>query len=108
MQAYVDSARVACALERYRLTNGKLPDTLEALAPQFLAAVPNDVIDGKPLHYRPAADGGYLLYSIGWNQTDEGGELALKRQRVHERAEELPFVSVDIAQGDWVWKMTGR
>ena len=81
MQTYVDSARVACALDRYRLANGRLPDTLEALAPRFIAAVPNDVIDGKPLRYRPAASGGYLLYSIGWNQTDDGGEIAWKAQK---------------------------
>lgn len=94
MQFYVDAAQVACALERYRLANGKFPETLEALAPQFLGKVPHDIIDGKPLHYRPTADHGYLLYSVGWNQTDDGGELAWKTGK--ER-------TVDATQGDWVW-----
>jgi len=94
MQFYVDAAQVACALERYRLANGKFPETLEALIPQFLGKVPHDIIDGKPLHYRPTADHGYLLYSVGWNQTDDGGELAWKTGK--ER-------TVDATQGDWVW-----
>lgn len=94
MQFYVDAAQVACALERYRLANGKFPETLEALTPQFLGKVPHDIIDGKPLHYRLTADHGYLLYSVGWNQTDDGGELAWKTDK--ER-------TVDATQGDWVW-----
>ncbi|HWW00557.1 MAG TPA: hypothetical protein VNZ64_12735 [Candidatus Acidoferrum sp.] len=101
MQTYVDAANVACALERYRLANGKLPDALEALAPAFIARIPNDVIDGKALRYRVKADGGYVLYSVGWNQTDDGGELAWK-----ERNKETP--TVDFTQGDWVWLMPAR
>lgn len=95
-QTYVDAASLACALERYRLANGKLPDTLDALVPAFIGRVPNDVIDGKPLRFRLKTDGGYLLYSVGWNQTDEGGELAWK-----DRTKDKP--TVDFSIGDWVW-----
>jgi hypothetical protein len=98
MQAYVDLARVACALERYRLANGRLPDTLDVLGPRFIAAVPNDVIGGKPLRYRPDSKGGYILYSIGWNQTDDGGDIGWSSEKNHK--------SVDATKGDWVWKMT--
>ena len=94
MQTYVDAAQVACALERYRLANDKYPDTLAALEPTFLEKVPNDVMDGKPVRYRITTEDGYLLYSVGWNQTDDGGELAWKTDK--ER-------SVDAAKGDWVW-----
>lgn len=97
LRTYVDSARVACALERFRLANGRLPDTLDALVPRFLAAVPNDVIDGKPLRYRPGAKGGYVLYSIGWNQTDDGGQIGWTKNGKAKR--------VDATQGDWVWMM---
>ncbi len=72
-QTYVDAARVACALERYRLADGQLPEKLEALVPRYLAKIPNDVIDGQPLRYRLESDGNYVIYSIGWNQTDDGG-----------------------------------
>ena len=100
MQTYVDSARIACALERYRLAEGKVPDTLEALVPRFIDRIPNDVIDGKPLRWRHEGEGGYDLYSIGWNRKDDGGELAWMKQK---KGSEL-----DIAQGDWVWKLPGH
>ncbi|HWX22245.1 MAG TPA: hypothetical protein VN578_20275 [Candidatus Binatia bacterium] len=107
MQTYVDATRVACAVERYRLANGKLPDTLAALSPTFIDAIPNDVIDGKPLRYRPNPEGTYLLYSIGWNQTDDGGQLALVKPN-HMDEEGKQGGSVDITKGDWVWQMAAR
>ncbi len=97
MQVYLDATRVACALERYRLAKGKLPDTLEPLAPRFLAAIPADVIDGKPLRYSLLPDGGIVLYSVGWNQTDEGGKLVWKKEKTQ--------TAVDANQGDWVWRL---
>ena len=88
------------ALERCRLATGKLPQTLDNLTPKFIDALPNDVIDGKPLRYRPAADGGFSIYSVGWNQTDDGGELAWTKQKKQ--------TNLDVTQGDWVWLMTSR
>ncbi len=93
-QTALDQAVVACALERYRLTNTQLPDTLAALVPRFLDKVPTDIIDGRPLHYRPGPDGAYVLYSVGWNKTDDGGEIVLTRGTTP---------SVDFQRGDWVW-----
>jgi hypothetical protein len=96
MQTHVDATRVACALERYRLTNGQLPEKLGALVPRFLAAVPGDVMDGQPLRYHPTPGGGYVLYSIGWNKTDDHGELAWSKKEKQS--------TVDANNGDWVWK----
>jgi tetratricopeptide (TPR) repeat protein len=100
-QTSVDAARVACALERYRLANGKLPETLDALSPRFLESIPTAVIDGQPLRYRLKPDGGYVVYSVGWNQTDDGGEIAWKNS--YSKAP-----SVDITKGDWVWQMPAK
>jgi len=94
----VDATRVACALERNRLANGKFPETLDALSPQFIGKIPHDIIDGKPLRYKPT-EGGYVLYSVGWNQTDDGGEPAWKTDK--ER-------SLDLTRGDWVWQIPAR
>jgi hypothetical protein len=85
-QMLVNQALIACALERYHLAHGEYPESLDALAPQFLAAIPHDVIGGRPPHYRRAADGTYVLYSIGWSGRDVGG---------------VPGKTV--ADGDWVW-----
>ncbi len=45
-------ARMAIALERYRLAHGEFPESLDALAPQFMEKIPHDIINGQPLHYR--------------------------------------------------------
>jgi hypothetical protein len=53
---------VAIAIERYRLRHGASPADLAAPVPEFLAEVPEDPTDGRPLSYRPS-ENGYVLYS---------------------------------------------
>jgi hypothetical protein len=86
-QTLVNEAQIACALERYHLAHGEYPETLDALAPQFIEKLPHDIIGGQPLHYRRIGDGKFMLYSVGWNETDDGGTAGDKMD-----------------QGDWVWK----
>ncbi|MSU59078.1 MAG: hypothetical protein EXS35_13075 [Pedosphaera sp.] len=62
------------ALERFRLSNGKLPKELDALVPQFLSAVQIDPMSAKPLCYRTNADGSFTLYSVGEDGRDDGGD----------------------------------
>jgi hypothetical protein len=92
IQSSIELARVACALERYQLAHDEYPETLDVLAPQFIAQIPHDIINGQPLHYQREANGHFILYSVGWNETDDGGEVVLKKSG-----------SVDQEQGDWVW-----
>ena len=100
-QNSVNMARVAVALERYRLAHGEYPESLDALAPRFIAKVPHDVIGGQPLKYRRTSDGQFVLYSVGWNEKDDGGVVVL--QQGFQPREESPQ-GVDISQGDWVWR----
>jgi hypothetical protein len=97
-QASVDLARTAIALERYRLAHGEFPESLDALAPQFIAQVPHDVIGGQPLKYRREADGQFVLYSNGWNENDDGAKWVSRKNSE----------SVEISQGDWVWRYPVR
>lgn len=85
-QTKVNQARIVCALELYRLARGEYPEKAESLAPQFIAQIPHDLIGGKPLHYQRLPDGKFLLYSIGWNETDDGGVSGKSSDN-----------------GDWVW-----
>ena len=62
------------ALQRYRRQHDRWPDTLDALVPAFLAEVPVDPHDGKPLRYRRLTDG-IVIYSIGPDKIDDGGKL---------------------------------
>jgi hypothetical protein len=86
-QTLVNEAQIACALERYHLAHSEYPETLDALVPQFIEKLPHDIIGGQPLHYRREASGKFLLYSVGWNETDDGGVAGDKTD-----------------QGDWVWQ----
>jgi tetratricopeptide (TPR) repeat protein len=92
-QTWADQAQIVCALERFRLANGKYPDTLAALAPQFIEKIPHDVIGGKPLHYSRKDDQNFQLYSIGWNETDDDGITAFDGGGKEDRE-----------RGDWVWR----
>jgi hypothetical protein len=64
----------AIALKRYHLQHGVYPATLNDLVPTFLPAVPIDFMDGKPLRYKLRSDGDFLLYSVGLDGVDEGGD----------------------------------
>jgi len=93
-QSSMDLARVGCALERYRLAHGQYPVSLAALEPQFIAQVPHDIINGQPLHYRLKPEGLFILYSVGWNETDDGGVVVIDKKPGR----------VNWQQGDWVWQ----
>ena len=92
-QSSVDLARVACALERCRLAQGNYPESLDALSPQFLEKMPHDLINGQPLHYRRTEAGTFLLYSVGWNEKDDGGQAAFFTKNGRP----------DNSNGDWIW-----
>jgi hypothetical protein len=67
-------AVTAIALQRYKLRHGYYPPDLNALVPELLPALPHDPLDGKPLRYKPNKDGTFLLYCIGEDVTDNGGD----------------------------------
>jgi hypothetical protein len=91
-QSEVDMAMLACALERYRLAEGHYPEELNVLAPRFISVLPHDIINGQPLKYRRTDNGKFILYSVGWNEKDDGGVIALGKSKYQ-----------DVLQGDWVW-----
>ncbi|MGO8698870.1 MAG: hypothetical protein ACLQVY_14240 [Limisphaerales bacterium] len=99
-QTEINLALVACALERFRMAQGRFPDKLDALAPVFLEKLPHDIMNGQPLKYRLTEDGRFVLYSVGWNQIDDGGTVPnpLKTDSLRERS------SYRSETGDWVWE----
>jgi hypothetical protein len=72
----------ALAIERFRLKHGSYPAALDDLAPDLLRTVPVDFMDGQPLHYRRTNDDRFLLYSVGLDCLDDGGQM---------RREDEPF-----------------
>ncbi len=90
IQSRIAEARVACAIQRYALRHGELPARLADLVPTDLAEEPRDLIMGGPLRYR--SDGReYLIWSIGWNAVDDGGEDSPSERKAARKL-------------DWVWK----
>ena len=64
---------VAFGLAAYRQETRQYPVQLEQLVPKYLAKIPEDLFSGKPVRYRRKTRG-YLLYSVGPNQKDDGGQ----------------------------------
>lgn len=79
----MEQAKLAVALERFRIATGSYPENLEALN----TMIPLDPFTEKPMTFRKEGDS-YVLYSIGSNGIDEGG--LLKHHRDH---------------GDYVWRL---
>jgi hypothetical protein len=86
-QTMVKLALVACGLERYRLAHNEYPEALTDLVPQFLRQLPRELINDQPFKYRRLASDRFLLYSVGWNEVDDGGTRGKT-----------------ITEGDWVWE----
>lgn len=66
------ATRALFALHDYHLKNSKWPAALS----DAMADVPMDPFGGKPLMYRLCPDGSCVVYSMGRNRTDEGGDPA--------------------------------
>lgn len=96
MQVQLDEDRIVCGLERYRLAHGTYPPTLDALVPACIDELPHDVMNGEGYHYRLNADGTFLLYSVGWNQVDDGGKVVPRENSPR---------SIDFEKGDSIWPM---
>ncbi|MEO6846487.1 MAG: type II secretion system protein GspG, partial [Chthoniobacterales bacterium] len=92
IQVSLDMARIACALECYRLANGAYPEKLDALVPQYIQKLPNDVASGKSYHYRRNASDNFTLWSVGYDGVDDHATPVV---REHKEG--------DLRKGDWVW-----
>ena len=68
------------ATQRYRLKHGQFPASLDEVTTAFSGPVERiDPFDGKPLRARIAA-GAFVIYSIGENERDDGGQLTRDKQ----------------------------
>jgi hypothetical protein len=88
-QATQRQGALACALELHRRQHGAFPERLDELAVDPILR--QDPVGGGGMIYRREPDGGYLLYSRGWNENDDGGAYDSKKRQ----------------EGDWPWRMPG-
>ena len=67
-----DSAAAGIAFRRYQLKYGRPPDSLEALVPEFLPAVPRDpYAAGSPPLILVVNEEQFAIYSVGTNLQDD-------------------------------------
>jgi hypothetical protein len=82
-QTLIQHAMLACDLETYRLDHGSYPTRLQETGSPAIT----DSMTREPFIYR-LTDSGYLLYSIGSDGADNGGNRS-KQDHYYKR--------------DWVW-----
>lgn len=82
----------AIALERYRGRHGSYPERLQQLVPELLQQPPIDFMDGKPLRYQLTEDGHFVLYSVGLDCVDNGGEMRRPQRRGQDFPAEPDYV----------------
>jgi hypothetical protein len=76
-------AAAAFAIEEFRQTKNRLPETFYELTPEFLDALPIDPFDASPIRYRQLSRG-YILYSVDADARDDGGKSPPARRKLKE------------------------
>ena len=96
-KAYLGSAVVMVAAERFRRAQGRWPETSAAEIEEVLKVkLPRDAYRDGP-YLLKATDSGLVVYSVGPDQKDNGGAL-------NNRKPELPDVDV----GYRLWDVARR
>jgi hypothetical protein len=93
-QAWLRCAMAALAAERFRLAHGSWPDSLSALAPEFLSQMPIDPFDAQPLRLHRLKDS-LVIYSIGPDGNDDGGLVS--RADFHPAGSDVGFQLWDLS-----------
>jgi hypothetical protein len=82
IQTQQQMALTVVGIKRYRLRNGRLPTQVSELVPEYLTAPPRDFMNGKLLSYRLLpGDDDFLLYSVGEDGRDDGGDPAQEEEK---------------------------
>jgi hypothetical protein len=78
VQAWLRTAAVGVAVERYRLANGRWPETLaDVVKARLIEQIPTDPYNGEPVRYRRLKDGA-VVYCVGPDGQDDGGLINRK------------------------------
>jgi hypothetical protein len=67
-------AILSIAIKRYELRYGRLPEKLNSLVPEIIASLPLDAMSGNGFGYRIAGQHAFVLYSVGLDGVDNGGD----------------------------------
>lgn len=91
-QAECSNARIAIAIERYRLKHNDLPERLAQLVPHHLPSLPLDPMTGKVPRYKTHPGQRATIYSLGWDCDDDDGRPPVDDEFLDSEGD-----------GDWIW-----
>jgi hypothetical protein len=92
----VGATRVLLAIKAFKVEKGRLPESLDALVPDYLDAVPLDDFDGQPLRYNAEKK---VIYSVGKDLKDDGG-MTKEEQKAWWK-EKNPVCEEDVEPEIW-------
>lgn len=72
--AWMRTAIVMVAVERYRRARHHWPEALTDLVPVYLRTVPTDPYDGAQVRFHRLSEG-VVVYSVGEDSQDDGGNV---------------------------------
>ncbi len=78
------------AIAEYAATNGRYPDSLKELLPDYLDEIPIDPYSDQPMLYQQSSNT-FMIYSVGENGIDDGGRTAEDRTESEETWDDLRF-----------------
>lgn len=96
-QSTTDLAIVAIGLERYHLKHQDYPASLDILVPDYVPVLPLDITVKTSFKYERQSKDDFRLWSVGWNEKDENGEMAAKGSTRN-----------NLDEGDWTWPQAAK
>jgi len=72
-QTRIDILRVYTAASLYKAAEGSLPEGWQDIVPEYLQEIPLDPFSDKPLKLKTNAEAGLVIYSVGKDRKDNGG-----------------------------------
>lgn len=69
-----DLERIALALAAHRIDYGRYPESLNALAPEYIDSIPEDHFNNQSLHYELTKEGIARVWSVGADLEENGGD----------------------------------
>jgi len=96
-EALFRAALVAIAAEQFRRVEGHWPAALDELVPEYVTKLQRDPFDLQPLRLA-RRDDGIVIYSVGPNQTDDGGDVVPGAGLAKTRGRDIGIRLWDVAK----------
>ncbi len=76
----IEATKLMVAIRAYQKDNGELPNELNLLIPDYIAEIPLDPFDGKPLRYSKETQ---IIYSVSKDLKDSKGSMKIPEGEIY-------------------------